>query len=69
MKPHHIFPYQTKNNQPDSNVLNQELITYQQTSSGINITKLERSFRGSDHLDSYTSSPIVLRKISTGGQH
>ena len=67
MKTHHISLYHTKNNQPDSNVLKQELITYQQTTSGINITKLERSFRGSDHLDSYTSSPIMLRKIPTEG--
>ena len=69
MKTHHISLYHTKNNQPDSNVLKQELITYQQTTSGIKMTRLERSFRGSDHLDSYTSSPIVLKKISTGGQH
>ena len=69
MKTHHISLYHNKNNHPDSNVLKQELITYQQTTSGINITKLERLFRGSDHLDSYTSSPIVLKKILTGGQH
>ena len=69
MKTHHISLYHTKNNQPESTVIKQELITYQQTTSGINITKLERSFRGGDHLDSYTSSPIVLQKISTEGQH
>jgi len=69
MKTHHISLYHTKNNQPDSNVLKQELITYQQTNSGIKVTKLERSFRSDDHLDIYTSSPIVLKKIFTGGQH
>ena len=69
MKTHHISLYHTKNNQPDSNVLKQELITYQQTTSGIKMTRLERSFRGGDHLDSYTSSPIVLKSILTGGQH
>jgi len=69
MKTHHISLYHTKTNHPDTNVLKQELITYQQTTSGINITKLERSFRGGDHLDSYTSSPIVLKKTSTEGQH
>ena len=69
MKTHHISLYHTKNNQPDSNVLKQELITYEQTASSIKITKLERSFRGGDHLDSYTSAPIVLKKILTEGQH
>ena len=69
MTTHHVSLYHSKTKQPDSNVLKQELITYQQTTSGINITKLERSFRDGDHLDSYTSSPIVLKKISTGGQH
>jgi len=41
-------------------VLKQELVTYEQTSSGLKITKLERSFTGDSHLDSYTSSPIIL---------
>jgi len=69
MKTHHISLYHTKTNQPESAVLKQELITYEQTISGIKITKLERSFRGGNHLDSYTSSPIVLRKTSTQRQH
>ena len=41
-------------------MLKQELITYQQTSSGLKITKLERSFSNADHLDNYTSEPLVL---------
>ena len=61
MTTHHVSLYHTKNNQPDSTVLKQELITYQQTDTGMKITKLERSFRDSDHLDSYTSAPIVLK--------
>ena len=60
MTTHHVSLYHTKNNQPDSTVLKQELITYQQTATGMKITKLERSFRDSDHLDSYTSAPLVL---------
>ena len=31
--------------------------------SGLKITKLERSFSGGDHLDSYTSTPLVLGSL------
>ncbi len=55
MTTHHVSLYHSKTKQPDSTVLKQELITYQQTSSGLKITKLERSFSNRDHLDSYTS--------------
>ncbi len=55
MTTHHVSLYHSKTNQPDSNVLKQELVTYQQTPSGLKITKLERSFSNRDHLDSYTS--------------
>ena len=60
MTTHHVSLYHSKTNQPDSTVLKQELVTYQQTSSGLKITKLERSFSGGDHLDNYTSAPLVL---------
>ena len=60
MTTHHVFLYNSKTEQPDSTVLKQELVTYQQTSSGLEITKLERSFRNGDHLDNYTSEPLVL---------
>ena len=63
MTTHHVSLYHSKTNQPDSTVLKQELVTYQQTSSGLKITKLERSFRDSDHLDSYTSAPLLLRSF------
>ena len=63
MTTHHVSLYHPKTNQPDSNVLKQELITYQQTSSGLKITKLERSFSNRDHLDSYTSTPLVLGSL------
>ena len=65
MTTHHVSLYHSKTNQPDSTVLKQELITYQQTSSGLKITKLERSFSGGDHLDSYTSTPLVFRTSKT----
>ena len=55
MTTHHVSLYHSKTKQPDSNVLKQELITYEQTASGLKITKLERSFSNRDHLDSYTS--------------
>ena len=63
MTTHHVSLYHSKTNQPDSNVLKQELITYEQTASGLKITKLERSFSNGDHLDSYTSAPLVLGSL------
>ena len=60
MTTHHVSLYHPKTNQPESTVLKQELVTYQQTSSGLKITKLERSFSKGDHLDSYTSEPFLL---------
>jgi hypothetical protein len=63
MTTHHVSLYHSKTKQPDSNVLKQELVTYQQTSSGLKITKLERSFGNGDHLDSYTSTPLVLGSL------
>ena len=60
MTTHHVSLYHPKTEQPDSTVLKQELVTYQQTSSSLKITKLERSFRNGDHLDNYTSEPLVL---------
>ena len=55
MTTHHVSLYHSKTEKPDITVLKQELVTYQQTSSGLKITKLERSFSNRDHLDSYTS--------------
>ena len=63
MTTHHVSLYHSKTKQPDSTVLKQELITYKQTSSGLKITKLERSFSGGDHLDNYTSTPLVLGSL------
>ena len=63
MTTHHVSLYQSKTKQPDSNVLKQELITYQQTSSGLKITKLERSFSNGDHIDRCTSAPLLLRSF------
>ena len=63
MTTHHISLYHPKTNQPDITVLKQELVTYQQTPSGLKITKLERSFSNRDHLDSYTSAPLLLRSF------
>ena len=61
MTTHHVSLYHPKTNPPEGTVLKQELVTYQQTVSGLKITKLERSFSSDDHLDSYTSSPLPLR--------
>ena len=61
MTTHHVSLYHPETNPPEGTVLKQELITYQQTVSGLKITKLERSFSSDDHLDSYTSAPLPLR--------
>ena len=63
MTTHHVSLYHSKTKQPDSTVLKQELITYEQTASGLKITKLERSFSNRDHLDNYTSTPLVLGSL------
>ena len=63
MTTHHVSLYHPKTNQLDITVLKQELVTYQQTSPGLKITKLERSFSNRDHLDSYTSAPLVLGSL------
>ena len=60
MTTHHVSLYHPKTSQPESTVLKQELITYQQTSSGLTIAKRERSFSNAGHLDNYTSEPLVL---------
>ena len=63
MTTHHVSLYHSKTKQLDITVLKQELITYQQTPSGLKITKLERSFSNRDHLDNYTSTPLLLRPL------
>ena len=63
MTTHHVSLYHSETNQPDSIVLKQELVTYQQTPFGLKVTKLERFFSNRDHLDSYTSAPLLLRSF------
>ena len=63
MNTHHVSLYSQKTNRPDSNVLKQELITYEQTAYGLKVTRLERSFDGDSHLDSFTNSPVVLESL------
>jgi hypothetical protein len=63
MTTHHVSLYHSKTKKPDSTVLKQELVTYQQTASGLRITKLERSFSNGEQLDSYTSAPLVLGSL------
>ena len=60
MSIHHTSLYNTDDNKPESRVVKQELVTYEQTEFGLKIAKLERSFTGADYTDSYTSTPIVL---------
>ena len=63
MTTHHVSLYHPETNPPKGTVLKQELVTYQQTGSGLQITKLERSFNSKEHLDSYTSAPLPLRSL------
>ena len=60
MSIHHTSLYNTDDNKPESRVVKQELFTYEQTEFGLKIAKLERSFTGAEHTDSFTSTPIVL---------
>jgi len=60
MSIHHTSLYNTDKNKPVTRVIKQELITYEQTEFGLKIAKLERLFTGTEHSDSYTSTPIVL---------
>jgi hypothetical protein len=60
MNIHHTSLYNDTENKPVGRVLKQELVTYEQTEFGLKIAKLERSFTGAEHTDSYTSTPIVL---------
>ena len=60
MSIHHTSLYNTDDNKPETCVVKQELITYEQTEFGLKIAKLERSFTGAEHTDSYTSTPILL---------
>ena len=63
MTTHHVSLYHSKTKKPDSTVLKQDLVTYQQTASGFKITKLERSFSNGEQLDSYTSAPLFLETL------
>ena len=60
MSIHHTSLYNTDDNKPLTGVVKQELVTYEQTEFGLKIAKLERSFTGAEHTDSYTSTPFVL---------
>ena len=60
MSIHHTSLYNTDDNKPVTRVVKQELITYEQTEFRLKIAKLERSFTGAEHTDSFTSTPIVV---------
>ena len=60
MNNHHTSLYNDTENKPAGRVLKQELVTYEQTEFGLKVAKLERSFTGAEHTDSYTSTPIIL---------
>ena len=45
-----------------SNTFRQELITWEQTNSGIKKTTIVRSFDEEKHIDSYTSEPIAFKR-------
>ena len=43
MTTHNLPLYHTETSQPDSSVIKQELVAYQQTASALRVTKLEKA--------------------------
>ena len=62
MSIHHTSLYNNDDTKPETCVVKQELITYEQTEFGLKITKLDRSFDKQEHHDIYTTSSIILNK-------
>lgn len=60
MTTHHVSLYNDKTNPAPDGVIKQELVTIQQTSDGIRITRLKRRFGSSNSADSFESEPIKL---------
>ena len=60
MTTHHTFLYDEKTNPAPYGVLKQELVTLEQTSDGIRITRLKRRYAVDAVNSSFESEPISL---------
>jgi hypothetical protein len=60
MTTHHVSLYNDKTNPAPDGVIKQELVTIQQTSDGVRITRLKRRFGTFNSDDSFESEPIKL---------
>ena len=61
MKTHHTSLYHSIDNPKPSNVLKQELVTWERTESGLRKSRVERSFDTDKHsLDNHISTPLPL---------
>jgi hypothetical protein len=60
MTTHHTSLYDDKTNPAPNGVLKQELVTLEQTSDGIRITRLKRRFSGEAVNNSFESEPLSL---------
>ena len=60
MTTHHTSLYDDKTNPAPNGVLKQELVTLEQTTEGIRITRLKRRFSGDSVNSSFESEPISL---------
>lgn len=59
MNTHHISLYDEKTNPAPENVLKQELVTWEETKSGIRITRLKRSIGTNSQSDTYSSEHVL----------
>ena len=60
MKTYHKAVYNLESDKLASNVLKQELVTYEQVEHGLKITKFIRRFSNGEVLDEYSNSTILL---------
>ena len=58
MKTHHTSLYHSIDNPKLSNVFKQELVTWERTEFGLQISRIERSFDTDRHSDNHISTPL-----------
>ena len=63
MTTHHNFLYNSDTNAAPAKVLKQELVTWEETSDGLRIARLIRTFTEETHRDSFSSEHVLLRSL------
>jgi len=63
MTAHHISLYNSDTNAAPAKVLKQELVTWEETSDGLRIARLTRTFTGETHRDSFSSEHVLHRSL------